>query len=83
MLQPMTLEADRGASTRSAMLDPSLQRDPKLCLEIGICGITKADGSEVLEVSLHTTQASQLSRRWLSRHCCIIVTMIEMRASQG
>ena len=50
MLQPMTLEADRGPSTRGAMLDPSLQQDPKLRLEIGICGNTKADGTEVLEV---------------------------------
>lgn len=46
----MTLEADRGVSTRGAMLDPSLQQDPKLRLEIGICGNTKPDGTEVLEV---------------------------------
>ena len=51
VVQPMTLEAERGGSTRGAMLDPSAQQDPKLRLEIGICGITKADGTEVLEVS--------------------------------
>lgn len=50
MLQPMTLEADRGPSTRGAMLDPAMQQEPKLRLEIGICGITKPDGTEVLEV---------------------------------
>ena len=50
MLQPMTLEADRGPSTRGAMLDPSLQLDPRLRLEIGICGNTREDGTEVLEV---------------------------------
>ena len=47
----MTLEAERGASTRGAMLDPPTQQDPKLRLEIGICGVTKADGTEALEVS--------------------------------
>ena len=47
----MTLEAERGGPTRGAMLDPSLQQDPKLRLEIGICGVTKPDGTEVLEVS--------------------------------
>lgn len=47
----MTLEAERGGSTRGAMLDPPTQQDPKLRLEIGICGVTKADGTEVLEVS--------------------------------
>ena len=52
LLQPMTLEADRRPSTRGAMLDPSLQQDPKLQLEIGICGNTQADGTEVLEVNL-------------------------------
>lgn len=50
MVQPMTLEAQRG-STRGAMLDPHTQQDPKLRLEIGICGVTKADGTEALEVS--------------------------------
>ena len=52
VVQPMTLEAERGGSTRGAMLDPSMQLDPELRLEIGICGVTKADGTEVLEVSL-------------------------------
>ena len=52
MVQPMTLEAERGESTRGAMLDPSMQQDPKLRLEIGICSFTKADGTESLEVSL-------------------------------
>ena len=47
----MTLEAERGGSTRGAMLDPDTQQDPKLRLEIGICGVTKADGTAVLEVS--------------------------------
>ena len=47
----MTLEAQRGGSTRGAMLDPHTQQDPKLRLEIGICGVTKADGTESLEVS--------------------------------
>lgn len=47
----MTLEAERGKSTRGTMLDPPTQQDPKLRLEIGICGVTKADGTEVLEVS--------------------------------
>lgn len=51
VVQPMTLEAERGRSTRGAMLDPPTQQDPKLRLEIGICGVTKADGIEVLEVS--------------------------------
>ncbi len=51
VVQPMTLETDRGgAPTRGVMLDPSMQHDPKLRLEIGICGITKPDGTEVLEV---------------------------------
>ena len=51
VVQPMTLEADRsGLPTRSFMLDPSMQQDPKLRLEIGICGVTKADGTEVLQV---------------------------------
>ena len=53
VMQPMTLEADRGvAPTRGFMLDPSVQQDPKLRLEIGICGVTKPDGTEVLEVNL-------------------------------
>ena len=51
MVQPMTLEAERGGSTRGAMLDPPTQQDPRLRLEIGICGVTRADGIEVLEVS--------------------------------
>ena len=51
VVQPMTLEADRsGAPTRGFMLDPSMQQDPKLRLEIGICGVTKPDGTEVLQV---------------------------------
>ena len=51
VVQPMTLEADRsGPPTRGFMLDPSMQQDPKLRLEIGICGVTKADGTEVLQV---------------------------------
>lgn len=55
VMQPMTLEADRwGAATRGVMLGPSVQQDPKLRLEIGICGVTKPDGTgtEVLEVNL-------------------------------
>ncbi|DBA79471.1 TPA: hypothetical protein ACH3X2_007743 [Trebouxia sp. C0005] len=47
----MTLETDRGGGpTRGVMLDPSVQQDPKLRLEIGICGVTKPDGTEVLEI---------------------------------
>lgn len=51
VVQPMTLETDRGgAPTRGVMLDPSVQQDPKLRLEIGICGVTNPDGTEVLEI---------------------------------
>ncbi|DBA97673.1 TPA: hypothetical protein ACH3X3_012565 [Trebouxia sp. C0006] len=51
VVQPMTLETDTGgAPTRGAMLHPSVQQDPKLRLEIGICGVTKPDGTEVLEI---------------------------------
>ncbi|DBA84491.1 TPA: hypothetical protein ACH3X1_006110 [Trebouxia sp. C0004] len=51
VVQPMTLETDRGgAPTRGVMLDPSVQQDPKMRLEIGICGVTKPDGTEVLEI---------------------------------
>ncbi len=59
VVQPMTLEADRGgAPTRGVMLDPSMQQDPKLRLEIGICGITKPDSMEVLEVTVSCVQLS-------------------------
>lgn len=51
VVQPMTLGGERGGSTRGAMLDPCTQQDPKLRMEIGICGVTKPDGTEVLEVS--------------------------------
>lgn len=51
VVQPMTLGPERGGSTRGAMLDPCTQQDPKLRMEIGICGVTKPDGTEVLEVS--------------------------------
>ena len=55
VVQPITLETDRGgAPTRGAMLHPSVQQDPKLRLEIGICGVTKPDGTEVLEVGYFT-----------------------------
>ena len=53
VVQPMTLEADRRQGpTRGAMLDPTLQQDPKLRLEIGICGNTRPDGTETLEACL-------------------------------
>ena len=51
VVQPMTLGGERGGFTRGAMLDPCTQQDPKLRMEIGICGGTKPDGTEVLEVS--------------------------------
>ena len=52
-MAPMTLEADRRVDpSRGAMLDPAMQQDPKLRLEIGICGNTRPDGTEILEVNL-------------------------------
>ena len=51
VVQPMTLGGERGGSTRGAMLDPCTQQDPKFRMEIGICGVTNPDGTEVLEVS--------------------------------
>ena len=64
----MTLEADRGPSTRGAMLDPSLQQDPRLQLEIGICGNTRPDGTEVLEVNLKCNPTNDsLVLLWLNK----------------
>ncbi len=72
VVQPMTLETDRGgAPTRGVMLDPSVQQDPKLRLEIGICGVTKPDGTEVLEVGYLTLRPklSRVCQAWCDMDC--------------
>lgn len=71
-MQPMTLEAERGGSTRGAMLDSPTQQDPRLRLEIGICGVTKADGTEVLEVRhLELTHAHAIEAEYSRSRCSV------------